>query len=150
LIGAQITLPLPVFNTHRGEIMQRQAEQTRAILEVHQTEMLIRQDVFAALARLNQAKIWVKTYQNTVVPGLQKSLQQLNHLFQAGGEQGVTVLSLIDINRKLLKARDVALDARWELKQAQIDLAAAVGEPSLAISPKANVELPEPCTASHP
>jgi cobalt-zinc-cadmium efflux system outer membrane protein len=140
-IGAQIVLPLPVLNTHRGEIMQSEAERSRAYLQLRQIETQIHQDIRAALARLEQARQWVKTYDNTVLPGLEQSLKQLTNLLQAG-DPGVTVLSLIDINRKRLHARDVALDARWELKQAQVDLAAAVGEPTLAICPQAALEVP--------
>src|SRR5262249_36838933 len=58
LIGAQITLPLPVFNRHRGEIMQRQAERGRVAAELWQTEVQVRQDVAAALTRLDQARGW--------------------------------------------------------------------------------------------
>ncbi len=55
-IGAQLTLPLPVFNTHRGDIQQREAERNRASYDLIQTEVQIRQDVFAALKRLEQAR----------------------------------------------------------------------------------------------
>jgi cobalt-zinc-cadmium efflux system outer membrane protein len=136
LIGAQFTLPLPVFNTRRGEILQREAERNRAILDLRQTEVLVRQDVRAALARSEQAKAWLKSYRNEVVPGLEASLKEMSLLLDAG-EPGVSAVQLIDINRKLLKAVDVALDARWEAVQAEIDLAAAVGEPALAIAPEA-------------
>jgi cobalt-zinc-cadmium efflux system outer membrane protein len=149
LIGAQITLPLPVFNTHRGEIMQRQAERTRAFLEVQQTEVLIRQEVHGGLERLNQARALLRTYQETLVPMLEKSRTELNQLLRVGG-QGVTALTLIDINRKLLKAREAELDARWELKQAQLDLAAAVGEPALGINPNAILDPPPSCFAAQP
>jgi cobalt-zinc-cadmium efflux system outer membrane protein len=148
-IGAQITLPLPVFNTHRGEIMQSEAERSKAYLQLRQTEMQVRQDIRAALARLEQAKGWVQTYDKTVVPSLEQSLKQLRTLFEAA-DPGVTVLSLIDVIRKWLRARDVELDARWEFKQAQIDLAAAVGEPALAISPETALEPSPSCLAQHP
>jgi outer membrane protein TolC len=48
---------------------------------------------------------------------------------------GVPILSVIDIQRKLLKARDDYLAVLYELNQAQADLAAAVGDPSIAIMP---------------
>jgi cobalt-zinc-cadmium efflux system outer membrane protein len=146
-IGAQITMPLPVLNTHRGEIAQSEAEVSKAFLQLRQLEVQIRQDVRAALAKLEQAKTWLKTYERKVVPSLEKSLKQMNHLLEAG-DKTVNVISLIDINRKLLKARESALDARWELKQAQVDLAAAVGEPALAISPEAPIERSEGCIAN--
>src|SRR5262249_32108386 len=48
LIGAQFTLPLPILNTHRGDIMKREAERNRAALELRQTETQVRQEVEAA------------------------------------------------------------------------------------------------------
>src|SRR5207253_4257904 len=62
LIGAQFSVPLPLLNTHRGEICQRIAERTRAALELRQAEVTIQQDLAAALARLNAARRWVETY----------------------------------------------------------------------------------------
>jgi hypothetical protein len=46
----------------------------------------------------------------------------------------VDVLRIRGVPRKLLKARDVYLDALWEVRQAQSDLAAAVGDPFFADS----------------
>ena len=40
-----------ILNTHRGEIQQGEAERTRAALELRQTEVLIHQDLQAALTR---------------------------------------------------------------------------------------------------
>jgi cobalt-zinc-cadmium efflux system outer membrane protein len=148
-IGAQFNIPLPVFNTHRGEILQRQAELSRALAQVRQTEVLVRQDVDAALRRLARARAWLDSYQKTVVPGLERSLEEMNRLFLAG-EPGVDVLKLVDANRKLLKARDVELDALWEVAQAQSDLAAAVGDVALAINPEVSLDEPASCPGAKP
>jgi cobalt-zinc-cadmium efflux system outer membrane protein len=129
LIGVQFTVPLPVFNTRRGEIYQREAEQARAALELRQTEMAIQQDLAAALGRLNAARRWVETYRNLVVPQAQKSLDAMQQLF-VKGEPGVDVLRVVDLRRKLLKARDGYLDALWEVRQAQADVATAIGDPT--------------------
>jgi outer membrane protein TolC len=51
-IGAQLALPLPILNTHRGEILQREAERTRAALDLRTAEVTIQQQVHAALERL--------------------------------------------------------------------------------------------------
>jgi cobalt-zinc-cadmium efflux system outer membrane protein len=134
LIGVQFTIPLPVFNTHEGDILQRRAEQTRALLDLRQTEFLVRQDVQAALARVYRARELVDTYQRSVVPGLEKSINRMNLLFRRA-EPGVDVLRVIDVTRKYLAGLDVELDARWELAQAQADLAAAVGDPALIVAP---------------
>lgn len=131
-IGGQLVLPLPVLNTHRGEILQREAERTRAALDLRQTEVLIQHDLEAALARLQAARAWLNYYETQVLPNLRTSLEDIERLL-AQGEPGVDVLRVIDIRRKLLGARDNYLDALWEISQAQADLAAAVGDPGLAL-----------------
>jgi outer membrane protein TolC len=132
--GAQFNVPLP-FNTRRGEILQRQAERDRAILDVRRTEVLVRQDVAAAIARLKDARAWVETYKKEVLPNLQKSLEGIEKLF-AENDPGVDVVKVLDIRRKLLQARDGYLDAVWEVTQAREDLAAALGQPLLDVLPK--------------
>jgi cobalt-zinc-cadmium efflux system outer membrane protein len=131
LIGAQLVLPLPVFNTHRGEIQQREAERNRASYDVNQTQVQIRQEVFAALKRIEQARAGVEIYRTDVRPIMDAAMRDMRGLFDRG-DPGVDALRVLDIQRKQLKARDGELDALWELRQAQADLAAAVGDPSLS------------------
>lgn len=133
IAGVQVTLPLPVFNTRRGEIQQREAERDRAVLELKQYEVQAQEEVQAALARLKQARTSLDVYQTKVLPNLQSSLKNIEQLFTSN--QGVDVLRVIDVRRKLLRARDGYLDALWEVNQAQADLAAAVGDPALAVAP---------------
>jgi cobalt-zinc-cadmium efflux system outer membrane protein len=128
-IGAQVVLPLPVFNTHRGEIMQRQAECQRAIFDLQNTETTIRQEVIGALNRLRQARAWVDSY-SQLLPQQQKLLTDMNAVFREGR---VDVLKVIDLRRKLLQARGAYLDALYEANQAATDLAAAVGDLTLAV-----------------
>jgi outer membrane protein TolC len=132
LIGAQFTVPLTVLNTHRGEICQRVAERTKAALELRQAEVTIQQDLAAALARLDAARRWVETYRNELLPDLQKSLDATQKLFTAG-EPSVDVLRILDVRRKMLKARDGYLDALYEFRQAHADVSAAVGDIALAL-----------------
>jgi outer membrane protein TolC len=131
-IGAQFTLPLPIFNAHRGDIQQREAERAQAALLLRQNEFFVRQDVHAAVARLQQARRWLTTYQRDLVPSLEKSLQDILTLFEARAA-GVDLLRVIDVQRKLLHARDLELDAAFEVRMALADLVAAVGDPSLAM-----------------
>jgi cobalt-zinc-cadmium efflux system outer membrane protein len=135
LLGAQINVPLPLFNTRRGEILLRQAERDRALLDVRRTEVAIRQDVEAAVARLKDARVWVDTYKKEVLPNLEKSLEGIENLF-VEGKAGVDLVKVLDIRRKLLQARDGYQDAVWEVTQAREDLAAALGLPLVDILPK--------------
>ena len=133
-VGVFYTLPLPIFNTRRGEIMQREAERNQAMLRVRQTDTAIRQDVQAAVNRLASACASVETYSRQVLPQLESAMNDILNLFERG-VGGVDVLKVIDIRRRLLTARDGYLAALWELSQARADLAAAVGDPAAALVP---------------
>jgi outer membrane protein TolC len=129
-IGAVLIVPIPVLNRHTGDIRQREAERDRAMLELRDTEVKILQDVNAAVKRLEVAGKWAEMYRKTIVPELKTSVEVVEELFKTG-QQGVDVLRLNDVRRKLLHARDGYLDALFELRTAQADLAAALGDPAL-------------------
>ncbi len=133
-IGVHFTLPLPVLNRHQGEILQRKAEVAKGALEVRQAEVTICQDVQQALARLDEASAGLKTYQDKILPDLQAGLKELERLY-AKQDPAVDLSRLVDFRRKLLKARAGYMDALFEARQAQADLAAAVGDPAVAIAP---------------
>jgi cobalt-zinc-cadmium efflux system outer membrane protein len=130
LAGVQFTLPLPVFNRRRGEILQREAERDRASFEMQQYQVQIRQDVHAAIVRMAQAEETLKAYRSQIIPELKKGVDSFEELFEKN-DPSVDLLKVLDVRRKLLKARDGYLDALWEMSQGRADLAAAVGDPSL-------------------
>jgi cobalt-zinc-cadmium efflux system outer membrane protein len=146
-IGAQITVPLPVFNTRRGEILQRQAERSRAALEFQQAEVLVCHDVQAALARLEEAQAGVALYRTQVLPDAQSAREEIELLY-GQGEPGVDLPRVVEFRRKLLKARDGYLDALLEMRQALADLAAAVGDPAPAFG--SDLEADKPKAPSSP
>jgi len=73
-IGGQLSVPIPLFNTRRGDIQQKEAERTRTLLELHDTEVRVRQDVAAALARLDNARLGVGLYEQEILPNLRSGL----------------------------------------------------------------------------
>jgi cobalt-zinc-cadmium efflux system outer membrane protein len=133
-IGAELVLPLPVCNTRKGEILQRQAERQRAALELQSAEVAVRQAVAGALNRLSQAYAWADSYRTQVLPTQETLVKEMETLFATGR---VDLLKVIDLRRKILLARGGYLDALFEVRQADADLAAAVGDPTLAIPPTA-------------
>ena len=131
-VGAQVNVPIPVLNVKRGEIQQKEAELVQFSLAARQVETQVRQDVAAARSRWASAHEGVETYNKEILPNLRESMAGIEKLF-AQGEPGVDVLRLIDMRRKSLRADDGYLDALWEVLQAQADLAAATGDPSLVV-----------------
>jgi outer membrane protein TolC len=133
-VGGVFSWALPVFNMRQGEILQRKAERERVLADRSRLEVQVRQDVAAALARLAEAQRWVDAYRTEALPALRQTVAGLDRLF-AQGEPGLDLGRLVAARQRLLRARDVYLDALWELSQARADLAAAVGDPSLALPP---------------
>ena len=128
-VGPTVQFGIPVLNTKRGEILQRHAEKTKVLLERQRIEIQINQDVQAALDRLKEAKKWVSSLETDILPTLRKTMDDFDRLFTQGE---VDVIRLIDVRRRHLRSRDSYLDALWELGQARADLAAAVGDFTLA------------------
>jgi cobalt-zinc-cadmium efflux system outer membrane protein len=132
--GVQINFPLPVANLHRGEILRARAERDRALFDVRATEVQVRQDVQAALTRLRAAQAWAETFRAQTLPNLRNYLDAVERLYRAGDPR-VDLLRVMDVRRKLLRARDSYLDALYEIHQAMADLHAAVGGPAVAAGP---------------
>jgi cobalt-zinc-cadmium efflux system outer membrane protein len=131
-VGFALFAPIPVLNTHKGEIIQAQATVARSIADVRQIEVQSELEVQAALIRLAEARKWAESYANEVLPNLKKSTQDMEKLL-AQNDPGVDVLKVIDVQRNYLRAFDAYLDALFEISQARADLAAAVGDPALAL-----------------
>lgn len=135
-IGAQLTMPIPV-NSRRGQIQQREAELTRALLEVRQTEAEIQADVHAALEQWRQAEAEVKLFEKDLLPELRESLSKAETMVKQGFE-GADLAKLLEFQRRLAKAEEGLLNARWNMIAARARLAAAVGDAGLAAQPSQN------------
>lgn len=147
--GVQIGGPIPVFNQKRGEIFQARATYAQAIATVRQFEVQSAQDVQAALLRLAAAQKWADRYSGEVLPNLQRAVKDMNRLLEQN-EPGVDVLKVIGVQRNYLTAFSAYLDALYEVSQARADLAAAVGDPALAVGLYAPAEPANPLPAPQP
>jgi outer membrane protein, heavy metal efflux system len=137
-IGIQVNVPIPFPNRHRGEIQQGEAELAQASLLLRQAEVNVLQDVSSGLARLDAAQRRTELFRTKTLPDLERAVSDMEKLFQAG-EPGVDVLRVIDVRRKLLRARDSYLDALNTVRQAHADVLAAAGEPVLGlVTPASN------------
>jgi cobalt-zinc-cadmium efflux system outer membrane protein len=141
-VGFALFAPIPVLNTHKGEIMQAQATVARCMADVRQIEVQSELEVQAALSRFAEARKWADSFATEVLPNLKKSTQDMEKLL-AQNDPGVDVLKVIDVQRNYLRAFDAYLDALFEISQARADLAAAVGDPALALGLYAP-QLPKP------
>jgi cobalt-zinc-cadmium efflux system outer membrane protein len=132
MFGVQLNVPLPLCNTKRGEIQLARAQHALAIDLLRQTEVNVRQDVAAALLRLGVAEQRAEFYRGKALPDLRNALATMEDLYRKG-QPNADFVRVIDIRRKLLRARDGELDALWAVQQARADLLAATGEPALGL-----------------
>jgi cobalt-zinc-cadmium efflux system outer membrane protein len=132
MIGVQINVPLPVCNTHRGEILVSQAQHAQAAALLRQAEVTVQQDVAAALARLEVAERRAEVYRTKAIPDLRRALERMEDLFK-NGRPNADLVRVVDLRRKLLRAQDGYLDALWAVRMARADLLAATGEPALGL-----------------
>jgi cobalt-zinc-cadmium efflux system outer membrane protein len=132
-LGVQVNVPIPVLNNRRGEIAQAEAEQAVAIAQLQQAEVAVKLDVTVALAKLAAATQRAELTKTKNLPELRQAVADMEKLFEAG-DPGVDARQMIDVRRKLLRARDGYLDALWSVRQARIDVAAATGEPALELA----------------
>jgi outer membrane protein TolC len=93
--------------------------------------------VQTALLRLDNAQKVVDAYHNDTFPALEQARDAIDQLL-GQGEPGVDVSRAVDVRRRLLKARDLFVDALYERSQALADLAGATGDLSLALVPAAS------------
>jgi outer membrane protein TolC len=147
--GGTIQFPIPVFNTRRGEILQRQAEKAKAMADRHRLQVQVHQQVLAAVERLLQAQKSVQLFETEILPTVHQATADVDKLF-AQGELGVDFLRWSEVQRRALRAEDSYLDALWELNQTRADLALAVGDFTAVISepaPEATLGLPQPAAS---
>jgi outer membrane protein TolC len=132
LIGVQINVALPLLNTNRGDIQLSQAQRQQAIRLMEQTEVNVRQDVRAALARLEADVLRVQEYRDKTLPDLREWVKQMQTLFETN-QPGVDFFRVMEMRRRLIQARDGYLDSLWAVRMAWADLLAAIGEPVLGL-----------------
>ena len=130
LIGAQVVLNIPVVDDHRQLIRRRELEVQRARVDVDAQELGVRQDVRAAISRLDSARRAAQLYGGKVLPELKGIREGVERLFSMG-DPAADLLRVIDVRRRQIRAVEGYLDALWEAREALIDLAAASGDLTL-------------------
>jgi cobalt-zinc-cadmium efflux system outer membrane protein len=131
-IGAQFAVPIP-WNRKRGEILQREAELTKALLEARQSEVEIQIEVQSALEQWRQAEAEVALYEQELLPAIRGALAEADKFVRAG-QPDADLAKLLEFHRRLARAEEGYLNARWNRIAARAQLAAAVGDAGLAVA----------------
>ena len=126
-IGFVLIAPLPIWNTGKSLVVQREAEHRRAVVAFKEAQQRVVAQVRAAVAKWNGATELVNDS-----AGLSKDLSQevdkIEKLFEVGQAD---LTKLMQARQRLIQLENARLDAVWAATQAQADLLLALGIPSM-------------------
>ena len=126
-IGFVYITPIPIWNSGKPLLRQRQADHYRAHLALQQAQQRTVAQVRSALSKWNGASDLVKETVGLTTE-LTQEVAKLERLF----DQGQTDLTkLIQARQRLIQLKTAAIDATWAATQAQADLLLALGAPAL-------------------
>ena len=127
-VGFVLISQLPVWNSGKPLVLQREAEHRRAIVAFQQAQQRAVAQVRAAVAKWNGASELVNESVRTDHGLLNKEVGTLDRLFEAGQAD---LTKLMQARQRLIQLQNNQLDAVWQATQAQSDLLLALGMPSL-------------------
>jgi outer membrane protein, heavy metal efflux system len=126
-VGFVYITPIPVLNSGKPLLIQRQAEHCRAHQALQQARQRAVAQVRSALAKWNGASELIKESIG-LTSELQHEVANLERLF----DQGAADLGkLMQAQQRLIQLRTTEVDAIWAATQAQADLLLALGAPAL-------------------
>ncbi len=126
-VGFNYVPILPILNSGKPLVRQREAEQRRSVVAFQQAQQRAVAQVRAAVAKWNGATGLVND-SSGLTAELNGEVASLERLF----EQNQTGLAQVQQARqRLIQLENAQLDALWSATQAQADLMLAVGVPSM-------------------
>jgi cobalt-zinc-cadmium efflux system outer membrane protein len=125
LLGGELKIRIPLFNRNQGQIAEAEAAHRRTLAETDATEIQVRQEVTASLARYRATHTAAVSMQEQVLGTLQENLELLQRSFEAGKTGWTEVLvfrrEFVDTQRDYI---ETLTDAR--LAGIELDLALGV------------------------
>lgn len=126
-----VSVPLPIFDTNRGNVLSAQRRADKARDELSATETRLGGELAQALERLGTARQETDALQNEVLPGAQSAYEAATTGFEYGK---FGFLDVLDAQRTLLQARSQYLRALSEAHRAGAEIDRILGGPTPAIS----------------
>jgi len=116
---------LPILNQNQGGVAQAQARFDKAARQYVTTRQRIALDVREAHARLRQASVSLKQWQETILPPLQAAIKDARNAYAAGN---VTYLFVLETQRRWLDAQLKTAQAAADFHRARTELERSVGQ----------------------
>lgn len=124
LIGAKVSMPLPLFNRNQGEIAKTKAEKKGADIQYEALKIQVSKEITQAFIRLNASKEIMDSYSNGAKEDVEKSVQLMQEAYRQGQ---VNVLDVVQTQNKFSSIEKAYLDANQGAREAIIDLESAMG-----------------------
>lgn len=111
LWGVKLSVPLPLFDRKRGELMAAQSRLRRAESERAALKARIAQEIHVAVARVASAEERMRHFENDVVPLAKTNLDLTRQAY----EQGLAgILQILEAQRRFAEAQLGYLGAQYE------------------------------------
>lgn len=108
LFGGGVNIRIPMFNRNQGRIAEARAAHRQTLAETQATELQVRQEVAASLARYRASRAASLNLQQQVLGTLQENLGLLQRSFEAGKTGWTDVLvfrrEFVDIQRDYIES----------------------------------------------
>lgn len=124
-----ISVPLPIFDTNRGNITEALRRQDKAEEDARALELRLRADVGGARQRYVTTLAEVEALQSDILPGAQTAFDAATKGFELGK---FSYLDALDAQRTLLQARSQYLRSLSDLYRSITDLDRLLGGPAAA------------------
>lgn len=123
-LGPGVTSDIPVFSLNQGLRDRAAAELDRAGRQYMALRVQVASEVRSAAVRLAQAQQVREIWTKEIVPSLEIEQRQAESAYKAGE---VALLTVLDVNRRLVQARLRQLDVELDLERAAVALDRSVG-----------------------
>ncbi|RZI40013.1 TolC family protein [Herbaspirillum sp. HC18] len=120
-----VSIPLPLFDTNRGNVLEALRRTDKARDELSATEIRLDGELAQAYERLNMARREAEALQSEILPGAQSAYDAATKGFEYGK---FGFLDVLDAQRTLLQAQSQYLRALSEAHRAAADIDRILGE----------------------
>jgi outer membrane protein, heavy metal efflux system len=129
--GLALSSPVPIINSGRPLVAQREAEYRRDCVAWDQARQLVAVQVLATTVKWNQSR-YLAEQTHARLQTITSQHERMQRLYEAGETD---LLKLLQVRRRFIEARNVELDAIWQTTQAYADLLNATGGTPLLNGP---------------
>ena len=122
-----VSVPLPIFDTNRGNVLEALRRTDKARDELAGTETRLGTELAQAIEKLSTSRQEVEALQQDILPGAQSAYQATTTGFEFGK---FGFLDVLDAQRTLLQAKSQYLRALSEAHRASAEIDRILGEPT--------------------